>query len=83
MAACGIAPEDDDGNAAKVKVVVPSSLTDSELDEALKVMGVQSSLPNLKNAYEIYYHKANDEQKLIIAKRKDEIKSLIATLPKE
>ena len=83
MAACGIAPEDDDGNAAKVKVVAPTSLTNNEMDEALKVMGVQSSLPNLKNAYEIYYHKANDEQKLIIAKRKDEIKSLIATLPKE
>ena len=58
-------------------------LTDEAMDEALKVMGVQSSLPNLKNAYELYYHKANDEQKIVIAKRKDEIKSLIATLSKE
>ena len=58
-------------------------LTDDEIKEALKVMGVQSSLVNLKNIYELYYHKCNAEQKLIIVKRKDEIKSLIETLPKE
>ena len=97
MAACGIAPEDDDGNAAvrqepaktapaKTSLAsltpIPSLpvLSIAELNEALKVMGVQTTLESLKNAYGLYYSKASDYQKEILLKRKDEIKSLIESL---
>ena len=100
MAACGIAPEDDDGNAAAKQApvrtvpfntpkaslaasLIPHALSNDELNDALRVMGVQTTLESLKNSYGLYYSKASDYQKGILLKRKDEIKSLIESLEKE
>ena len=95
MAACGIAPEDDDGNAAakqapvktvntpKAPNLIPPPFGEYELNDALKVMGVQTTLESLKNSYGLYYSKASEYQKGILLKRKDEIKSLIESLEKE
>ena len=98
MAACGIAPEDDDGNAAAKQAPAKTApantskaslaaslpaLSNDEINEALRVMGVQTTLESLKNAYGLYYSKASEYQKGILLKRKDEIKSLIESIEKE
>ena len=92
MAACGIAPEDDDGNAAVRQAPAKTALASlapspslpvlsiADLNEALRVMGIQTTLESLKNAYGLYYSKASDYQKEILLNRKNEIKSLIESL---
>ena len=63
--------------------LMPPALSNDELNDALRVMGVQTTLESLKNAYGLYYSKASEYQKGILLKRKDEIKSLIESLGKE
>jgi hypothetical protein len=76
MAACGIAPEDDDGNAAsrKREVVQPSEPNVKFIEEQLKVMANCATVDELKLAYNGAYACCDGDQawqaKVITAKNK-------------
>jgi len=77
MAACGIAPEDDDGNSASRRTEVKSTVDEHKLADLLAAMDECSTLEDLQKAYKAAYAAANAEpawQKQVIA-RKDEKKS--------
>ena len=57
MAACGIAPEDDDGEAASRKVV-RQKLTDSAIADFLTTINESDSMDALKKAFQIAYRAA-------------------------
>jgi hypothetical protein len=76
MAACGIAPEDDDGNAASRKVEKKSEVDDSVMADHLAAIEATTSQDDLKKAYVKAYAYANNEpvwQKKVIA-AKDKMK---------
>jgi hypothetical protein len=76
MAACGIAPEDDDGNAASRKVEKKSEVDDSVMADHLAAIEATTSQDDLKKAYVKAYSYANNEpvwQKKVIA-AKDKMK---------
>jgi len=72
MATCGIAPEDDDGNAAsKTKTspapnLKPPSLTDAELELALDTIANCTDLDTLKAVYGGAWKRANDKEKEVL-----------------
>jgi hypothetical protein len=76
MAACGIAPEDDDGNAAsrKREVVQPSEPNVRFIEEQLKVMANCATVDELKLVYNGAYACCDGDQawqvKVITAKNK-------------
>ena len=76
MAACGIAPEDDDGNAAsrKREVVEKSEPNVKFIEEQLKVMAACKTVDELKLAYNGAYACCDGDQawqaKVITAKNK-------------
>ena len=76
MAACGIAPEDDDGNAAsrKREVVEKSEPNVKFIEEQLKVMATCATVDELKLAYNGAYACCDGDQawqaKVITAKNK-------------
>jgi ribosomal protein L12E/L44/L45/RPP1/RPP2 len=77
MAACGIAPEDDDGNSASRRTEIKSTVDEHKLADLLAAMDECSTLEDLQKAYKAAYAAANAEpawQKQVIA-RKDEKKS--------
>ena len=78
MAACGIAPEDDDGNAASRKSEVKKSEVDeSTMVDLLAAIEATTSEEDLKKAYVKAYAYANNEpvwQKRVIA-AKDKMKN--------
>jgi hypothetical protein len=47
MAACGIAPEDDDGNAASKKPAIPASMRHTPTDEAVSIAGERATIIQL------------------------------------
>lgn len=47
MAACGIAPEDDDGNAASKKQTLPLSVRHTPTDEAVNIAGERATIIQL------------------------------------
>jgi len=69
MATCGIAPEDDDGNAAsKPKTspapnLQPPPISQEELSHALNTMEVCEDIETLKGIFGGAYKRANDTQK--------------------
>lgn len=69
MATCGIAPEDDDGNAASkpkqspAPNLQPPPLTDKEGNEAIKAMADCTDIETLKGIFGGAYKRANDAQK--------------------
>jgi hypothetical protein len=75
MAACGIAPEDDDGNAATKAVqqapikqspapnLVPPPLTDTEGNECVQAMVQCTDIETLKGIFGGAYKRANEKQK--------------------
>ena len=77
MAACGIAPEDDDGNAASRKTEVKKSEVDeSTMADLLAAIDATTTEEDLKKAYVKAYAYANGEptwQKRVIAS-KDKMK---------
>ncbi|CAB5207224.1 Essential recombination function protein [uncultured Caudovirales phage] len=77
MAACGIAPEDDDGNAASRKTEVKKSEVDeSTMADLLAAIEATTTEEDLKKAYVKAYSYANGEfiwQKKVIA-AKDKMK---------
>lgn len=77
MAACGIAPEDDDGNAASRKTVVEKPINESALVDHLAAIEASTDQESLKAAYKAAYAACNgdpDWQKKIIA-TKDKAKA--------
>ena len=76
MAACGIAPEDDDGNAAsrKREVVQPSEPNVRFIEEQLSVMAACATVDELKLAYNGAYACCDGDQawqaKVITVKNK-------------
>jgi hypothetical protein len=77
MAACGIAPEDDDGNAASRKTEAKkSSVDESVMADHLAAIEAATTQDDLKKAYVKAYAYANNEpvwQKKVIA-AKDKMK---------
>jgi len=76
MAACGIAPEDDDGNAASRKVEKKSKVDESVMADHLAAIEATTTQDDLKKAYVKAYAYANGEpvwQKKVIA-AKDKMK---------
>ena len=77
MAACGIAPEDDDGNSASRRTEVKSTVDEHKIADLLAAMDECNTLEDLQKAYKAAYAAANAEpawQKQVIA-RKDEKKA--------
>ena len=76
MAACGIAPEDDDGNAASRKVEKKSEVDESVMADHIAAIEATTTQDDLKKAYVKAYAYANNEpvwQKKVIA-AKDKMK---------
>lgn len=76
MAACGIAPEDDDGNAASRKVEKKSEVDESVMADHIAAIEATTTQDDLKKAYVKAYAYANGEpvwQKKVIA-AKDKMK---------
>lgn len=77
MAACGIAPEDDDGNSASRKTEIKSTVDEHKIADLLAAMDETNTMDELQKAYKSAYAAANGEavwQKQVIA-RKDAKKS--------
>jgi hypothetical protein len=77
MAACGIAPEDDDGNSASRKTEIKSTVNESQVADLMAAMDETNTLEELQKTYKAAYAAANGDpawQKKVIA-RKDEKKT--------
>ena len=77
MAACGIAPEDDDGNAASRRTVITPIIDESALVDHLAAIEASTDQDSLKNAYKAAYAACNGDsewQKKVIA-AKDKAKA--------
>ena len=62
MAACGIAPEDDDGNSASRKTEIKSTVNENQILDLLAVMDEVTTLKELQDAYKQAYKATNGEQ---------------------
>ena len=70
MAACGIAPEDDDGNAANRRTVITPIIDENALVDHLAAIEASTDQDSLKNAYKAAYAACNGDsewQKKVIA----------------
>jgi hypothetical protein len=77
MAACGIAPEDDDGNVASRKTVIEKTVNENALVDHLAAIEASTDQESLKAAYKAAYAACNgdaDWQKKVIA-AKDKVKA--------
>lgn len=77
MAACGIAPEDDDGNAASRKTVIEKPVNNNALVDHLAAIEASTDQDSLKAAYKAAYAACNGDsewQKKVIA-AKDKVKA--------
>ena len=77
MAACGIAPEDDDGNAASRRTVITPMIDENALVDHLAAIEASTDQDSLKNAYKAAYAACNGDsewQKKVIA-AKDKAKA--------
>jgi hypothetical protein len=74
MAACGIAPEDDDGNAASRRTVITPIIDENALVDHLAAIEASTDQDSLKNAYKAAYAACNGDsewqKKVIVAKDK-------------
>jgi len=74
MAACGIAPEDDDGNSASRRTEIKSTVDEHKIADLLAAMDECNTLEDLQKAYKAAYAAANAEpawQKQVIARKDD------------
>jgi hypothetical protein len=62
MAACGIAPEDDDGNSASRRTEIKSTVNESQLLDLMAAMDEVMTLKELQEAYKAAYKATNGEQ---------------------
>jgi hypothetical protein len=62
MAACGIAPEDDDGNSASRKTEIKSTVDENQILDLMAAMDEVSTLKELQEAYKAAYKATNGEQ---------------------
>jgi hypothetical protein len=72
MAACGIAPEDDDGNSASRRTEVKSTVDEHKIADLLAAMDECNTLEDLQKAYKAAYVAANAEpawQKQVIDRK--------------
>ena len=79
MAACGIAPEDDDGNSASRKTEIKSNVNENQITDLMAAMDETTTIKDLWEAHKLAYAAANGDpawQKKVIA-RKDEKKSTL------
>lgn len=79
MAACGIAPEDDDGNSASRKTEIKSTVNENQVADLMAAMDETTTLEELQKTYKAAYAAANGDpawQKKVIA-RKDAKKSTL------
>ena len=86
MAACGIAPEDDDGNSASRKTEIKSTVNENQILDLMAAMDEVSTLKELQEANKAAYKAANGEQAWqakVIAKKDSKKAQLEATLSKE
>ena len=70
MAACGIAPEDDDGNFASRKTEIKSNVNESQVADLMAAMDETTTLEELQKTYKAAYAAANGDpawQKKVIA----------------
>jgi ERF superfamily len=79
MAACGIAPEDDDGNLASRRTEIKSSVNESQIADLMVAMDDCQSLDELQKTYKAAYAACQGEamwQKQVIAKKDSKKKQL-------
>jgi hypothetical protein len=79
MAACGIAPEDDDGNSASRRTEIKSTVNESQIADLMAAMDETTTLDELQKTYKAAYAAANGDpawQKQVMAK-KDAKKALL------
>ena len=86
MAACGIAPEDDDGNQASRRTEIKSTVDEHKLADLLAAMDEVTTIKELQQAYKDAYKATNGEQAWqakVITKKDARKAALEATLSKE
>jgi hypothetical protein len=62
LAATGLAPEDDDANAASRKTVIMSTVNESQIADLLAAMDEVTTIKELQQAYKDAYKATNGEQ---------------------
>jgi hypothetical protein len=86
MAACGIAPEDDDGNAGSRRTEVKSEVNENQMADLLAAMDEVTTIAELQKTYKLAYTATKGEQawvSKVIAKKDAKKAHLEATLSKE
>ena len=81
MAACSIAPEDDDGNAASRRTEIKSTVNESQIADLMAAMDECNSMDELQKTYKAAYAACQGEaswQKQVITK-KDATKKRLET----
>jgi hypothetical protein len=61
MAACGIAPEDDDGNSASRKTEIKSNVNENQITDLMAAMDETTTIKDLWEAHKLAYAAANGE----------------------
>jgi hypothetical protein len=72
MAACGIAPEDDDGNSAVRRTEIKSTVNENQIADLMAAMDETTTLEELQKTYKAAYAAANGDpvwQKQVMAKK--------------
>ena len=72
MAACGIAPEDDDGNSASRRTEIKSNVNESQVADLIAAMDETNTLDELQKTYKAAYAAAAGDpawQKQVMAKK--------------
>ena len=79
MAACGIAPEDDDGNSASRRTEVKSEVNEHQMVDLLLAMDEVTTIVDLQKAYKTAYTATKGEQAWIskVIAKKDAKKALL------
>jgi hypothetical protein len=86
MAACGIAPEDDDGNSASRRTEIKSTVNENQILDLLAAMDEVTTIKELQEAYKQAYKATNGEQAWqtkVITKKDAKKAQLEATLSKQ
>ena len=74
MAACGIAPEDDDGNSASRRTEIKSTVNENQIADLMAAMDETTTLEDLQKTYKTAYAATNGDpawQKKVIKSKDD------------
>jgi hypothetical protein len=79
MAACGIAPEDDDGNSASRRTEVKSEVNENQMADLLAAMDEVTTIAELQKTYKTAYTATKGEQAWVskVIAKKDAKKALL------